>query len=90
MATPARVKPLASVFFRDFDGETVVLDLAGGTYFGLNEIGARVWHAMVDGNSTSQIAELVAREYDVDVERSHADVCRLFDELLARGLVVPE
>ena len=32
------------VAFRDLDGEAVLLNLATGTYFGLNEMGTRMWH----------------------------------------------
>lgn len=87
--TYCRVKPAPSVFFRDFDGEMVLLDLGRGEYFGLNPVGATIWHAIVEGRSNEEAAALVAREYEVDAARSHADVEALVSELVARGLVVP-
>ena len=35
--------PAPDVVVRDLDGEAVVLDLATGTYFGLNDAGTRIW-----------------------------------------------
>ena len=31
------------ILSRILDGEAVLLDLASGTYFGLNPVGSRVW-----------------------------------------------
>jgi hypothetical protein len=76
------------VVFRDLDGEAVILDLGSGTYFGLNEVGTRIWQLVADGREPSAIVEIVASEYDADVEAIAADVARLLDELRVRRLIV--
>ena len=48
------------VVFRDLDGEAVILDLVSGTYFGLNEVGTRVWRLVDEGRDPSQIVDVVA------------------------------
>jgi hypothetical protein len=76
------------VVFRDLDGEAVILDLSSGTYFGLNEVGTRVWHLVDDGRDPSQIVEIVATEYAADRETIARDVERLLDDLSSRRLIV--
>ena len=41
------------VVFRDLEGEAVILDLASGTYFGLNEVGTRVWRMVDEGRDAA-------------------------------------
>jgi hypothetical protein len=76
------------VVFRDLEGEAVILDLASGTYFGLNEVGTRVWRLVDEGRNPSQIVEIVASEYQADRETIARDVERILDDLRARRLIV--
>ena len=76
------------VVFRDLEGEAVILDLASGTYFGLNEVGTRVWRLVDEGRDAAQIVDAVAAEYDADRTTIEQDVARLLDALSARRLIV--
>ena len=76
------------VVFRDLEGEAVILDLASGTYFGLNEVGTRVWQLVDEGRDAAQIVDVVAAEYDADRGTIEEDVARLLDALRARRLIV--
>ena len=79
-----------SVHTRSFDGELVVLDLARGDYFALDEIGAKAWNAIVAGKSLESIAAEIAHEYDVPESRAAADLVALRNDLLSRGLLVED
>lgn len=76
------------VVFRDLDGEAVILDLVSGTYFGLNEVGTRVWRLVDEGRDASQIVDVVAAEYQADRATIARDVERLLDDLRTRRLIV--
>ena len=76
------------VVFRDLEGEAVILDLSSGTYFGLNEVGTRVWRLVDEGRDPSQIVGIVATEYAADRETIAGDVERLLDDLSRRRLIV--
>jgi hypothetical protein len=76
------------VVFRDLDGEAVILDLASGTYFGLNEVGTLVWRLIDEGRNASEIVDAVATEYDADRATIAQDVDRLIEDLRARRLIV--
>lgn len=79
----------AQVMARTVGDETVILDLASGTYFGLDPVGARIWQLMGDDRSLAEICATMLEEYEVEREQLETDVLRLTGELLERGLVIP-
>jgi len=69
-------------------GETVLLNLATGTYFGLNEVGGRVWHLLdTEGCSLAEVCEKVQAEFEVSGDVAEADLLALLDRLSEHGLV---
>lgn len=77
-----------SVMARRVGDEVIVLDLNGGEYFGLPDVGARIWELLLDAKSLIQVADAIANEYDVDQATAEGDVIRLVTELGDRGLLV--
>jgi hypothetical protein len=77
----------AEVHARRFDDEVVVLDLAGGDYYSLNAMGARIWEQLVAGRTPAEIARALVSDFHVEPERAVKDCLALADELIARGLL---
>ena len=70
-----------------FADETTLLEPASGRFFGLEEVGARIWALL---ESTGELEQLVARltsEYDIDPQTCRTDVRDLLEVLVDRGLV---
>ena len=67
--------------------EHVMLNLRDGTYYGLDEVGSRIWMLLQTPIQVAGICDVIAGEYDVDADRCRADVFRLLHELMRRGLV---
>ena len=65
----------------------MLLDLDGGTYFALNEVGARVWELSDGSRTVAEIATLLADEYDAPAAVIKADVLELLGELEVEQLV---
>jgi hypothetical protein len=63
------------------EGEAVLLNLNSGRYFGLDPVGARVWHLLVAGNTNDETVHQLVREYDVTAEQAAKDVARLLTDL---------
>ena len=78
------------VVFRDLAGESVLLNLSTGTYFGLDAVGTRLWHLIAEHGSTALAIETLLAEYDVDGLRLQKDVEALIDQLLAKGLLTTD
>jgi len=77
----------AHVYAREFAGEIIILDMAGGQYFSLDDVGARVWQGIVRGEEPGAIVDAIVAEYAADHDRVHADVLALTEELVRKGLV---
>lgn len=75
------------VYARDFDGELVLLDLAKGSYYGLDALGARVWNALMVGRTVADIVAEVAPEYEVERDVLERDLVDLVRDLAEKGLV---
>ncbi len=84
-----RVKIPEQVLARQVGDETVMLDLANGTYFGLDPVGARIWQLLAEGKSLAEVCELMTGEYEVSHEDIERDVKTLVEELANRGLIGP-
>ena len=78
-----------SVICRELGGETVLLNLVSGIYYGLDAVGTRVWQLLVEGRTISGVCEAMLEEFDVAPDVLHDDVVRLVGELRDRGIVTP-
>jgi hypothetical protein len=68
-------------------GDIVLLDIAAGNYYSLNETGAFIWTRCEAGRSAEQIVtEMVAR-YEVDLAQAEACVVELLGDLVTEKLV---
>jgi hypothetical protein len=84
VCVPSHVMP------RAVGDETVILDLAHGTYFGLDPVGARIFELLRCGCSLAQACEAMLTEFEVarhDIER---DVLALTQQLIDKQLVSVE
>lgn len=66
--------------------ETVVLQVASGQYFGLNEIGTRIWNLIQSPTALSGLIDELMLDYDVAPGELEADVISLLEELRAAQL----
>jgi hypothetical protein len=76
-----------AVITRELDGETILLNLDTGIYFGLDRVGTDVWRAIRTAGTSGEALDLVQSEYDVDPAILRVDFLRLLDDLLAKGLL---
>jgi len=78
-----------SVLCRELSGETVLLNLESGVYYGLDAVGTRVWQLLLQGRTIADICDTLIDDYDVAPEVLRGDVVRLVGELRERGIVTP-
>jgi hypothetical protein len=71
----------------DLEGETAILGLAKGTYYGLDSIGAKVWTLLQQPKSVAEICDAVLQEYEVEPECCHQDMLALLERLRTEGLI---
>lgn len=74
------------VVMKQIASEAVVLDLASGLYFGLDETSSRLWSLIVQHGSLRAAYESMLAEFDVDADRLAADVLAFASQLTDAGL----
>ena len=81
--------PVATVIFQRIDDGAVLFEPQTEVYFGLNEVGARVWLLLPPATTTVvQLCDRLASEYpDVPAATIRADVEELLAQLQTEGLV---
>src|SRR5215470_15738530 len=71
----------------EIDREAVILHLKSGMYYGLNEVGARVWALLQQARRIADIQSTVADEFDVSAEQCAIDLRAVLEQFHAAGLI---
>ena len=87
---PQRVTLSPEVLFRELDGEAVMLDLETERYYGLDEVGTRIWQLFAEYEETETVISQLVAEYEVEEEQLRQDLAVLLGELAEAGLVCLE
>jgi hypothetical protein len=75
------------VISQEVSGETVLLDLESENYFGLDEVGTRIWQLIKEKDDLQAIYNTLLDEYEVEESRLQADLEALLGEISKLGLV---
>jgi hypothetical protein len=67
--------------------EVMILNLENGVYYGLDEVGARIWEILQEPRTLGEIRETLLSEFDVDADRCERDLVQLVGELMDAHLV---
>ncbi len=71
----------------DLGGEVAILNLDAGMYYGLDDVGARVWQLAQEPTKVAGIQSRILEEYDVEPERGRREIFELLQELVEEGLL---
>jgi hypothetical protein len=71
----------------DLAGETVILNLKNGAYYGLNEIGVLVWNMIQKSCPVIAICDAIQEIYDVERAQGEQDIVDLLQDLATEELI---
>jgi len=74
---------------QEIAGESVILDLTSESYFGLNEVGTRIWSGLAEGLDNQGILNLLVEEYDAPAQVLQRDLLEILASLETAGLIEP-
>jgi hypothetical protein len=83
----ARVSVAPDVLVSELAGESVLLNLNSECYFGLDQVGTRMWAALTTSESIQGAYDELLAEYDVSEGQLKQDLTELLCKLLDRGLL---
>jgi len=75
---------------QEVNGETVILDLKSESYFGLDEVGTRIWQLLQEEKDLQKVFDALLQEYDVEAEQLEQDLIELVDKLIEAGLAAAD
>ena len=75
------------VISQEVSGETVLLDLNSENYFGLDEIGTRIWQLIESSGNLQEIYDTMLSEYEVEADQLLEDMEQLVVDIEKAGLV---
>jgi hypothetical protein len=84
---PQRASVPSDVLMREVAGDSVILNLNTETYFGLDEVGTRMWLALTESETIQHAYESLLDEYDVDPDTLSNDLTKLIEDLVSHGLL---
>lgn len=82
-----QVKPSEDVVWRNLQGESVLLDLKSGMYFGLDAVGTRIWTLLQAQHDLERVLQELLSEYQVSEETCARDLMNLVSAMAEKGLV---
>ena len=82
-----RLVPATHVVAAVHGTRTVLLDPLRGRYYGLDEVGGRIWALTQDRPTTTEIVDVLAQEFEVTRPELEQDVVEVLQSLKSKGLV---
>ena len=76
--------------WRDLHGESILLDLKTGVYFGLDAVGTRIWTLLQTRGDLQAVLQELLCEYEVSEETCARDLLDLVGVMAEKGLVQGE
>ena len=82
-----RVRRVADVLDAEIDDQTVMMDIEQGSYFGLNEMGTRIWALLAEPMVIADLCDQLTEQFDVPSEQCERQVIDFLGSLLDRALL---
>jgi hypothetical protein len=88
MTLSSRVTVPAAVLFQDLGSEAVVLHTGTGRYYGLDEVGARMWTSLATAGVIAEACRGLSAAYDVSSAVIERDLLAFVRQLVDHALLV--
>lgn len=81
ITTDIVISQIEEIVASDIDGETVMMSIENGKYYGLDDIGSRIWELIEKPIKVSDLIDTLLERFDVDRETCEKDVLKFLNEL---------
>lgn len=75
------------VLIRELEGESVLVNLETEHYFGLDDVGTRIWTLLTTEESVQAAFDQLLEEYEVSPDALRTDITALIKDLMSEGLL---
>jgi hypothetical protein len=72
----------------DMDGETVMMDMESGNYFGINSVGSYIWNLLENECTLQSILDSVQQHFEINNDDTvEADITAFLSDMLEQNLI---
>lgn len=71
----------------EIDGETVLMSIEKGKYYGMNDIGSRIWKLLAEPITFQDLHDTLVKEFEGDSEQIRIDTLHFLEGLKKEDLV---
>lgn len=83
----ARVVAARDQVSANVSGESVILGMQTGVYYGLDAVGTRIWELIQQPAILSDVADQIEREFNVSRSAAATDLLAFAKDLSSHGLI---
>jgi len=81
ITTESVISQIEEIVASNIDGETVMMSVENGKYYGLDDTGSRIWELIERPVRVSDLIDRLLERFDVDRETCEKDVLKFLSEL---------
>jgi hypothetical protein len=71
----------------DLEGETILLHMTSGLYYGLNDVGVKIWGLIQTPQTLASLRQTLLDEYEVSAEECDRELKELLTNLSQADLI---
>ena len=83
----SKVQRTKDVVSSDIDGETVMMSIEQGKYYGMDSIGSRIWELIKEPITMTDLCCKLVDEFDIDIPTCTKDVMKFMEQMDEEHLI---
>lgn len=81
------IQSVKDLFSCDLAGESVILNIKNGLYYGLDPVGSWIWSQIQQPIAVRDVRDAMLKEYEVDADLCERDLIVLFKTMQENELI---
>lgn len=78
---------LEDFMFTEVDGESVIMNVETGHYFGLNSVSTDIWHILETEMNYTKLIDTIMNQYDIDIETCKKDTRPVIGRMIMMKII---
>ncbi len=75
------------IIHTDMDGETVMMSIEQGEYYGLDKTATAIWELLESDLTVSDICEKLCEKYDVEAQQCQSDTIPFIQDMAEHNVI---
>jgi len=71
----------------EIDGETIMMSIDNGKYYGLNTIASRIWEILKTEPLFSELVNILLSEYEIEEKQCNQETLEFLENLIKNKLI---